>query len=57
MCIETTASGCRLSCRSGCGLLEGQNDIIQIFGVDRTFSPKMDAEEADKLYGWLADCG
>ena len=53
MCIETTALGAAYLAGLAVGFWKDKNDIIQNFGVDRTFSPKMEAEEADKLYdGW-----
>nr|WP_321455734.1 glycerol kinase GlpK [uncultured Cohaesibacter sp.] len=53
MCIETTALGAAYLAGLAVGFWKDKNDIIQNFGVDRTFSPQMDAEEADKLYaGW-----
>ena len=53
MCIETTALGAAYLAGLAVGFWKDKNDIIQNFGVDRTFAPKMEAEEADKLYaGW-----
>ncbi|SFO35998.1 glycerol kinase [Cohaesibacter marisflavi] len=53
MCIETTALGAAYLAGLAVGFWKDKNDIVQNFGVDRTFAPKMEAEEADKLYaGW-----
>ena len=53
MCIETTALGAAYLAGLAVGFWKDKNDITQNFGVDRTFAPKMEVEEADKLYaGW-----
>ncbi|WP_319412723.1 glycerol kinase GlpK [uncultured Cohaesibacter sp.] len=53
MCIETTALGAAYLAGLAVGFWKDKNDIIQNFGVDRTFSAKMEPAEADKLYaGW-----
>ena len=53
LCIETTALGAAYLAGLAVGFWKDKNDIVQNFGIDRTFAPKMEAEEAEKLYaGW-----
>ncbi|WP_027178695.1 glycerol kinase GlpK [Maridesulfovibrio bastinii] len=53
MCIETTALGAAYLAGLAVGFWAEKDDIVKSFGVDREFAPKMDPEEAKKLYaGW-----
>lgn len=53
ICIETTALGAAYLAGLAVGFWESKEDIVQNFGIDRDFYPKMDPEEAAKLYaGW-----
>ncbi len=53
ICIETTALGAAYLAGLAVGFWADKNDIVKNFGIDRDFSPKMDAEESAKLYaGW-----
>ncbi len=53
ICIETTALGAAYLAGLAVGFWESKEDIIQNFGIDRDFYPKMDPEESAKLYaGW-----
>ncbi len=53
LCIETTALGAAYLAGLAVGFWTDKEDITKNWGVDRSFSPKMEAAEADKLYeGW-----
>ncbi|WP_028581428.1 glycerol kinase GlpK [Desulfogranum japonicum] len=53
ICIETTALGAAYLAGLAVGFWADKNDIVKNFGIDRDFGPKMEAEEAAKLYaGW-----
>ncbi len=53
LCIETTAMGAAYLAGLAVGFWTDKEDIAKNWGVDRQFSPKMEATEAAKLYeGW-----
>lgn len=47
-CVETTAMGAAFLAGLAVGFYEGVEDIIKIYKIDRTFTPAISSEQADK---------
>lgn len=53
-CIETTALGAGYLAGLGVGFWKDKEDIVSCHAISKTYVPKMEKEEAEKLYrGWL----